>query len=165
MAITMLNDNSTPKYFWADVVNTTCCLQNIIYIRPILKKTPYELQKRRIPNISYFNPFGCKCFILNTKDSLGKFDSKSDNEIFLSYSETSKAFRVYNSRTLVVEEATYIRYDENKPKKDLSELDESFADLQLDNSFIETSSSRQYPEIVTSTQQEAQAEVRELILF
>jgi len=49
---------------------------------------------------------------------------------------------VYNSRTLVVEEATYIRYDENKPKKDLSELDESFADLQLDNSFIETSSSR-----------------------
>ncbi|RDY13535.1 hypothetical protein CR513_01529, partial [Mucuna pruriens] len=38
----------TPKYFWAEVVNTTYYLQNRIYIRPILKKkTPYELWKGR----------------------------------------------------------------------------------------------------------------------
>ena len=39
----MLNDNLTPKHLWAEVVNTTCYLQNTIFIRPPLKMTPYEL--------------------------------------------------------------------------------------------------------------------------
>jgi len=89
-----------------------------------LKKTPYELWKGKKPNISHCHPFGCKCFIPNTKDNLLK---KSDNEICLGYSKTSKMFRVYNSRSLVVEETIHIRFDENKSKKDLSELDKSFS--------------------------------------
>ena len=48
-----------PKHLWAEAVNTSCYLQHKIYIRPILKKTPYELWKGRKPNISYFHPFGC----------------------------------------------------------------------------------------------------------
>jgi len=79
MARTMLNDNSTPKNFWAEAMNTACYLQNKIYIRPILKKTPYEFWKGQKPNISFLYAFGCKCFILNTKDNLGKFDSRSNN--------------------------------------------------------------------------------------
>jgi len=41
----MLNENSLPKYFWADAVSTTCYLLNKNLIRPILKLTPYELFK------------------------------------------------------------------------------------------------------------------------
>ena len=67
---------------------------------------------KRIPNISYFKVFGCKCFILNTKDNLSKFDSKYDFGIFLGYSSTSKAYRVFNKRTLVVEETMHIEFDE-----------------------------------------------------
>jgi len=37
--------------------------------------------KIKKPNISYFHPFGVQCFILDNKDSLGKFDSKSDEGI------------------------------------------------------------------------------------
>ena len=78
-------------------------------IKSIIKKTPYELFKERKPNISYFHPFGCKCFVLNNgKDNLGKFDAKSDENIFLWYSLTSKAFRVFNKRTLVVEESIHV---------------------------------------------------------
>ena len=106
------------------------------------------------PNITYFHPFGCKYFILNTKDNLGKFDSKSDNEIFLGYFQTSKALRVYNSRTLVVEEVINIRFDENKLDKDLSKLDEPFADLRLDDSSVATSSSKYNLETKASTQHE-----------
>jgi len=83
---------------------------------------------------------------------MGGFDSKSDYRIFLGYSKTLKAFRVYNSRTLVVEEAIHIRFDENKPDKELSELDESCVDLHLDYSSIATNSSRQDLELVASTQ-------------
>ena len=70
---------------------------------------------------------------------------------------------MYNSRTLVVEEVIHIRFDKNKPDKELSELDESFADLRLDDSITITSSSRKESEILASTQQEAQVEVKEPI--
>ena len=102
MAITMLNENNLPKYFWAEAVNTSCYVLNRILLRPILKKSPYELWKKKKPNISYFKVFGCKFFILNTKDNFGKFDAKSDVGIFLGYSTSSKAFRVFNKRTMVV---------------------------------------------------------------
>ncbi|GJY00372.1 hypothetical protein Tco_0357390 [Tanacetum coccineum] len=39
-------------------------------------------------------PFGCPLTILNTLDSLGKFDGKSDEGYLLGYSTSSKAFRV-----------------------------------------------------------------------
>ena len=79
----MLNENNLPKYFWAEAVNTSCNVLNRILIRPNLNMTPYELWKGRKTNIGYFKVFGCKCFVLNIKDNLGKFDSKSDVGIFL----------------------------------------------------------------------------------
>ena len=91
MARTMINETNMAKHFWAEVVNTTCYIQNRVSIRPILKKTPYELWKNRKPNISYFHPFGCTCFILNTKETLNKFDSKAQKCFLLGYSKCSKA--------------------------------------------------------------------------
>ena len=43
MTRTMLNENNLPKYFWAEAVNTSCYVLNKKILRPILKKTPYEL--------------------------------------------------------------------------------------------------------------------------
>ncbi|GJZ32676.1 ribonuclease H-like domain-containing protein [Tanacetum coccineum] len=37
-------------------------------------------------------------------DHLGKFDGKADEGFFVGYSTNSKAFRVFNSRTRIVEE-------------------------------------------------------------
>ena len=113
MVMTMLNENDLPKYFWVEAVNTSCHILNRVLIISTLNKTPYELWKCRKSNIDYFKVFGCKCFILNTKDNLGKFDSKSDVEIFLSYSTTSKAYKVFNKRTLVVEELMHELFDES----------------------------------------------------
>ena len=84
-------------------------------IKHHLNNTLYELWKYRKLNISYCKAFGCKCYILNTKDNLGKFDPKSDVDIFLGYSNSSKAYRVYNKRTLVVEESMHITFDESNP--------------------------------------------------
>ncbi|GMI67487.1 hypothetical protein HRI_000418000 [Hibiscus trionum] len=114
MARTMLCKNNLPKYFWAEATNTACYIINRVMIRPILKKTPYEILKSKKPNISYFHPFGCKCFVLNNgKENLGKFDAKSDEAIFLGYSLNSKAYRVFNKRTLVVEESIHVVFDDN----------------------------------------------------
>ena len=86
---------------------------------------------------------------------------RSDNGRFLGYSETSNAFIVYNSRTLTIEESIHVKFNKNKHDKDLSELDESFTDLKLDDGLIETSSSSQNLETKASTQQESHEEVKE----
>src|SRR3954471_22598295 len=97
MARTMINETNMAKHFWAEEINTACYIQNRISIRPILNKTPYELWENRKPSISYFHPFGCVCYILNTKYHLNKFDSKAQKCFLLGYSERSKGYRVYNT--------------------------------------------------------------------
>ncbi|GJW44429.1 putative ribonuclease H-like domain-containing protein [Tanacetum coccineum] len=60
-------------------------------------------------------PFGCLVTILNTIDHLGKFNGKADEGFFVGYSLNSKAFRVFNSRTRIVEENLHIRFSESTP--------------------------------------------------
>nr|GEU91865.1 hypothetical protein [Tanacetum cinerariifolium] len=45
----------------------------------------------------------------------GKFDGKADEGFFIGYSLNSKAFRVFNSRTRIVEEKLHIRFSKNIP--------------------------------------------------
>ena len=82
--------------------------------RPIIKKTLYKIWNERKPNIYYFHVFGCKCFALNNgKDNLKKFDAKSEEVIFLGYSTSSKTYRVFNKKTLIVEESIHIIFNED----------------------------------------------------
>ncbi|KAH9658635.1 Integrase catalytic domain-containing protein [Citrus sinensis] len=152
MARTMLNENALPKYFWAEAVNTACYVLNRVLIRPHLNKTPYELWKGRKPNIGYFKVFGCKCFILNTKDNFGKFDPKSNVGIFLGYSNSSKAYRVYNKRTLVVEESMHITFDESNP----SSAEKGVANDDADGELQEESSKENAPQENQEDRQEEQ---------
>ncbi|GJZ65188.1 putative ribonuclease H-like domain-containing protein [Tanacetum coccineum] len=68
-------------------------------------------------------PFRCPVTILNTIDHLSKFDGKADECFFVGYSLNSKAFRVFNSRTKIVEENLHIRFSESTPNVVGSELD------------------------------------------
>ena len=82
-------------------------------IRPILNETPYELFKGRKLNIMHLRIFGCKCYVYNNgKDVLGKFNPRSDEAIFLGYSSYSKAYKVFNKRTLCVEESVHVLFDD-----------------------------------------------------
>ncbi|KAK2428124.1 putative mitochondrial protein [Trifolium repens] len=112
MARTMIDESNVEKYFWAEAINTACYILNRVSIRKVLNKTPYELWKDRKPNISYFHIFGCYCYILNIKDNLGKFDAKSDKGLFLGYSLTSIAYRVFNLTTKTLEESMHVKFDE-----------------------------------------------------
>ncbi|RDX98141.1 hypothetical protein CR513_18992, partial [Mucuna pruriens] len=100
----------------------------------IVVDTPYELLKGKQPNISYFHPIGSKYFIINSKENLGKFDPKSDKRKFLEYSDMSKAYRVYNSRTLTVEKSILVKFNNSKLDKELSELNESCTYMNLEDS-------------------------------
>ncbi|KAJ9567388.1 LOW QUALITY PROTEIN: hypothetical protein OSB04_003354 [Centaurea solstitialis] len=99
-ARTMLVDSKLPITFWAEAVNTTCYVQNRVLI------TPY---------IGFLKPFGCPCTILDTKTHLGKFDSKSDDGFLVGYSSQSKALRVFNNSTRIIEESDNVKCNENTP--------------------------------------------------
>ncbi|GKA40073.1 putative ribonuclease H-like domain-containing protein, partial [Tanacetum coccineum] len=108
-------DSKLPTTFWAEVVSTTCYVQNRVLVVKPHNKTPYELFRGFKHALSFMKPFGCHVTILNTLDSLTKFDGKSDEGFFVGYSLSSKAFRVYNTRTKRVEENLHIWFLENKP--------------------------------------------------
>nr|GEV16646.1 hypothetical protein [Tanacetum cinerariifolium] len=48
------------------------------------------------------------------RDPLGKFDGKANEGLFVRYTVNSKAFRVFNSRTGIVEETLHVTFLENK---------------------------------------------------
>nr|GEY42171.1 hypothetical protein [Tanacetum cinerariifolium] len=95
-ARTMLADLLLPIPFWAEA-------------------TPYELLHGRTPSIGFMRPFGCPVTILNTLDPLGKFQGKVDEGFLVRYSICSKTFRVYNSRTCIIQETLHVNFLENKP--------------------------------------------------
>ncbi|GJV87254.1 retrovirus-related pol polyprotein from transposon TNT 1-94 [Tanacetum coccineum] len=114
-ARTMLADSKLPTTFWAEAVSTACYVQNRVLVVKPHNKTPYELFRGFKPALNFMRPFGCHVTILNTLDSLCKFDGKSDEGFVVRYSLSSKAFRVYNTRTRRVEENLHIGFLENKP--------------------------------------------------
>ncbi|GJV93896.1 retrovirus-related pol polyprotein from transposon TNT 1-94 [Tanacetum coccineum] len=122
MSRTMLNEQSLPQKFWCNAVDTSTYILNRILIRAILGKTPYELLRGRKPTLDYFRVFGSKCFILNTKDYLIKFDPKSYEGIFLGYSQNSKAYINLNKHTRKVEESLNMTFDETHPPSKTSPL-------------------------------------------
>nr|GEV78919.1 hypothetical protein [Tanacetum cinerariifolium] len=89
-ARTMLADSLLPIPFWAEAVNTACYVQNRVLVTKPHNKTPYELLH-------------------------GKFEGKVDEGFLVGYSINSKAFRVLNSRTRIVQKTLHVNFLENKP--------------------------------------------------
>nr|GEU95167.1 ribonuclease H-like domain-containing protein [Tanacetum cinerariifolium] len=114
-ARTMLADSKLLTTFWTETVNTACHVQNRVLVVKPHNKTPYELFHGRTPTLSFMRPFGCLVTILNTIDHLGKFDGKADEGFFIGYSLNSKAFRVFNSKTRIMEENLHIRFSKSTP--------------------------------------------------
>ncbi|GJS21921.1 retrovirus-related pol polyprotein from transposon TNT 1-94 [Tanacetum coccineum] len=115
-------EQSLPQKFWCNAVDTSTYILNRILIRAILGKTPYELLRGRKPTLDYFRVFGSKCFILNTKDYLTKFDPKSYEGVFLGYSQNSKAYIILNKHTRKIEESLNVTFDETPPPSKTSPL-------------------------------------------
>jgi hypothetical protein len=140
---TMLADSLLPKKFWAEAANTVCYTQNRSLINKFHNKTPYEIYNGRKPSVEHLHAFGTKCFVHNNgKNKLNTFDEKADEGIFLGYSKTSAAFRVYNRRTLLVEESAHVVFDEhNSSEKEsiLGRMKELSIEDQKDQSEVSES--------------------------
>ncbi|GKB50680.1 retrovirus-related pol polyprotein from transposon TNT 1-94 [Tanacetum coccineum] len=112
-ARTMLSGSVFSKQYWTEVVAITCYTQNISTIVKRHLKTPYEIFRKRIPNINFLYVFGYPVYIHIHKDHLGKFDEKADDGYILGYSLVSKALKVFNTRRKQTKETYHITFNES----------------------------------------------------
>ena len=110
-----------------------CYCSNRLYCHRQLEKTPYELLKRRKPNIAYFRVSGCKCYLLKKGTKLSKFKKKCDEGFLLGYSTTRKAYRVWNLASGTLEEVHDAEFDETKGSQDENENLKDVRGIQLSN--------------------------------
>ncbi|KAK0584307.1 hypothetical protein LWI29_010928 [Acer saccharum] len=128
MARVMLLSNNVLRNLWAEAVNTACYIGNRVFLRPGSRNTSYKLWKGRKPNVSYFRTFGSKCYMLNDRDQLGKFDAKSDEGIFIGYALNSRAYRVFNLKTRTVMESSNVVIDDTRLKSNDHEEEDVLED-------------------------------------
>ncbi|KAJ9536434.1 hypothetical protein OSB04_un000392 [Centaurea solstitialis] len=136
-ARSMLAESQLPQYLWAEAVNIACYTQNRSIIHRRFGKTPYHILFGRVPSVGHFKVFGCKCFVLNESENRGKFGPKSDELIFVGYSESSIAYRVLNKQKRVVSESINVRFD---PITELSSDCSSSSSSALDSLSLPSSS-------------------------
>jgi hypothetical protein len=121
----------TPDRFWTEAINTAYYSINQLYLHRILKKTSYELLTGKKPNVSYFRVFGSKCFILIKRGRKSKFAPKAVEGFLLGYDSNTRAYRVFNKSTGLVEVSCDIVFDETNGSQveqvDLDELDDEEA--------------------------------------
>jgi hypothetical protein len=83
------------------------------------------------PNVSYFRVFGSKCFILIKGGRSSKFAPKAVEGFLLGYDSNTRAYRVFNKYTGLVEVSCDIVFDETNGSQveqvDLDELDDEEA--------------------------------------
>nr|GEZ17724.1 retrovirus-related Pol polyprotein from transposon TNT 1-94 [Tanacetum cinerariifolium] len=136
---TMLTFANLPSFLWAEAIAIACFIQNRLIIHKHFDKTPYELINKRKPNIKFFRVFGCRCYLLNDYEDVGKLKAKGDIGVFVGYSKESAAFRIYNKRTRKSSNLSVLQVSEAS-KKDLEDLFLDFYDEYFDSSKIMKSS-------------------------
>ncbi|GKB52095.1 retrovirus-related pol polyprotein from transposon TNT 1-94 [Tanacetum coccineum] len=111
-AWTMIIFSKSLVFLWVEPVATACYTKNCSLIHPRYNKTPYELHRDRKPELKYLYVFGALCYPPNDFEDLRKLQSKADIRIFIDYSPSKKAYRIYNKRTRLIMETMNIQIDE-----------------------------------------------------
>jgi transposase InsO family protein len=110
LARTMLDEYNTPQDLWTEAINTACYASNHLFLQKFLSKTPYELLNGKKLDVSFFQMFGCKCYIYKNRQYLEKFQRR-DIGFLVGYSSKSKAYQVFNHTIGLIEETYDVKFD------------------------------------------------------
>jgi len=80
--------------FWEEAVNTANYIRNRCSSSSLNGKTA-EKWTSKAPDVRYFREFGCKVYALDRSSNKSKFNNRSKEDIFISYSKQSKSYRVW----------------------------------------------------------------------
>ncbi|RVW82656.1 Retrovirus-related Pol polyprotein from transposon RE1 [Vitis vinifera] len=107
----LLHEKELPKSFWAEAANTAVFLLNRLPTKALQKQTPFEAWFGYKSMLMNLKTFGCLCFSYVPQVKRDKLDKKSEPGIFIGYSSTSKAYRIYlpqNSKIVVSRDVKFL---------------------------------------------------------
>lgn len=119
----MLHDQYLPKFLWGEATKTAVYIQNRSPHRTLGNVTPKKVFTGKKPNIDDLRIFGCLVYIHIPKDKRKKLDPARKKGIFVGYSNSSKAYRIYIKEGHQIEVSRDVIFDERiafKKSKDLS---------------------------------------------
>jgi hypothetical protein len=82
-------------HLWAKASSTVVYVQNRGPHKILGNKTHEEMFTGKKPKVSYLRIFGCPVYIHIPEEKRTKLEPSRRKGIFLGYSETSKAYRIY----------------------------------------------------------------------
>jgi len=116
MARSMMVHSSADKSLWGEAIMTAMYLRNRSETSTLPDMTPYEAWFGKKPGVSHLKVFGTKAVVLD-KTRKGKFSQKGIEHILVGYSETAKAYRLFNPDTQTIKEARDVVFLEHDMMK------------------------------------------------
>jgi hypothetical protein len=95
VARAMLHDQGLPLFIWVEACYTAVYLQNMSPHKVVGSMTLEEAFSGKKPEVEHFWIFGCITYSNVPFDKSTKMEPMTKREIFVGYSETSKAFYIY----------------------------------------------------------------------
>ena len=114
MARSLLKEKSLSNTFWAKVVACSTYLLNRSPTTSVNMKFPQEAWNGTKLDVAHLRTFRCIAYNHISSELRKKLDDRSEKCIFTGYSETSKAYRLYNpiSKKLIL--SRDIKFLENR---------------------------------------------------
>ena len=130
-ALSMLRSATLSDGFWQDAVETAVHLINRSTRTGLKRVTPEESWSGTKPDVANLRVFGCPAYVLIPKEvRVGKLAHKTRRCVFIGYSTTRKAWRLWNPVKRSVIESRDVIFDERVqccghpvPPVDLSSLE------------------------------------------
>jgi transposase InsO family protein len=91
----LLNDQDLSMFLWGEAIMMTIYVQNISPHRILKDMTPEEAFLGKKPNVENLRIFGCPVYSHIPKDKRNKIEPSGKKGIFVGYSDSSKAYRIY----------------------------------------------------------------------
>ena len=133
----MLHDQGLPLFLWAEACNTAVYLQNRSLHPALGHMTLEEAFSGKQPDIGHLRIFGCITYSYIAKEKRTKLEPTAEKGIFVGYSETSKAFRIYIPAQRRVVVRRDVKFEEDRAfrrSRELEYLDQPNPQQQLSQS-------------------------------
>ena len=120
----MIHDQGLPLFLWVEACNIVVYLQNRGPHRVLENITPEEAFTGEKPRVGHLRIFGCLTHSYISKEQRTKLAPMAEKGIFMGYSETSKAYRIFIPSKWRVVIRMDVRFEEERAYRRSREYDE-----------------------------------------
>jgi hypothetical protein len=123
MVKALLNDQGLSMFLWGEATMMAIYVQNRSPQRILKDMTPEEAFSGKKPNVENIRIFGCPVYYDIPKDKRNKLEPSGKKGIFVGYSDSSKAYRIYIPEQHKIEVSRDVTFNEKMAfRKSIKEI-------------------------------------------